>query len=251
MKIEFIGTGAADWWHREKDGKFTPVYENGMLRRFTSTLIDDTILIDGTITVNDSLDKLKGVPVMLYTHSHYDHYDAEFLKAAAPSKVFCHESWSERCGAEGLKFGETREIAGYSVTILPSNHSTDDAAEQTGIYLIEKGDEKLLYSTDGAWITNAAYHIIKKHAPLTCCVFDGTVGDAYPDDWRVFEHNTLPMVRTMRSALLKAGLLREGSKVFVTHLARTLHPSQTELENFEKSQPLPLIIAYDGMVSET
>lgn len=70
------------------------------------------------------------------------------------------------------------------------------------------------------------------------------------DDWRVFEHNTLPMVRAMRRALEKANLLKKGAPVVATHLARTLHPSQAALEAHEAASDAPLLIARDGMMFE-
>ena len=51
-------------------------------------------------------------------------------------------------------------------------------------------------------------------------------------------------------ALEGAELLKTGAPVAVTHLARTLHPSQAALEAYEAASPAPLIIAHDGLTLE-
>lgn len=237
MKLTFLGTGAADWAGPQPDGEE---------RRLTSTLIDDRLLIDATRSTAYALDAVRGKTV-LFTHSHSDHYDADYLREIAPKQAYCEASWAAEEGLSALVPGHTVMIDGYSVTPLPASHSTNRAEETPLLFLINDGRNNLLYATDGAWLTNRAYHLIRKNAPLTACVFDGTVGDDYPTDYRVFEHNTLPMVRTMRASLEQQGLLKENAPVIVTHLARTLHPSQYILEAREAAADKPLIIAYDGL----
>ena len=241
MKITFLGTGAADWQ--------TPT-ESGEYRRKTSTLFDGRLLIDGTASIEDSLPILRNVEAMLFTHSHDDHYDAEMLQKIAPRKVFCERSWAKEAGALPVDAGRPFSAAGYEILPVKSNHSTNRADEQTLGYILNANGKRVFYSTDGAWITNSAYHALKDGAPLDAAIFDGTIGDDFPDDWRVFEHNSLCMVRSMRESLTKMGVLRPNAKVVVTHLARTLHPSQAELEARESEREKPLIVARDGMTIE-
>lgn len=242
MIFKFLGTGAADYpKHSDAPGR----------RRYTSTLVDGELLIDGTDSVADFLDEIRGVKAIMYTHSHKDHYDAEFKLRLAPESAFCEKSWAAECGASPVVPGTAFRAAGFTVMPVPSNHSTERTGEITLNYILEKDAERVLYATDGAWLTNRCYHEIKKGAPLDACVFDGTVGDAFPDDWRIFEHNTLPMVRSMRSGLLRAGLLKENAPVIVTHLARTLHPDHETLVKHEKETGGCLIFAFDGMVFDT
>ena len=49
-------------------------------------------------------------------------------------------------------------------------------------------------------------------------IFDGTIGDI-PGEYRIFEHNNLPMVRE-----LKAAFAKNCPRFMISHLARTLHP---------------------------
>ena len=61
MKFHFLGTGAADWpKHSDAPEK----------RRFTSTLVEDSLLIDGTESIIEELDRVKNVDAMIFTHSH-------------------------------------------------------------------------------------------------------------------------------------------------------------------------------------
>lgn len=238
MRLTFLGTGAADW---------NEPLESGEYRRFTSTLIDGKLLIDGTETVADSLPLFGSVDAMLFTHSHRDHFSFDFLKQVAPKQAFCERSWAAEFGMNPLTPCVGFECAGYAITPVPSNHSTERKDEVTLNYVISDGHVRILYATDGAWLTNTAYHVIKAGAALDAVVFDGTVGEDLPDDWRVFEHNTLPMVRIMRDSMKKSKLLKSDAPVFVTHLARTLHPSQAELEAREALSASPLVICRDGM----
>lgn len=241
MRFLFLGTGAADWKTPSADGEY---------RRNTSTLADGELLIDGNETISERLPALQGVPAMLFTHSHGDHYSGSFLRRVRPARVLCEESWAAEAGAEPLAPGRAFSAAGFGILPVTASHSTERKNERPLHYILEKNGRRILYATDGAWLTNHAYHAIKDGAPLDGCIFDGTVGDAFPDDWRVFEHNTLPMVRAMRRALEKAQLLKTGAPVVVTHLARTLHPSQAALEAREAASDAPLIIARDGMTFE-
>lgn len=241
MRITFLGTGAADWKGPLASGEY---------RRFTSTLFDGRLLIDGTAKIADVMPAPGAVEAMLFTHSHADHFDPEFLQKAAPGRAYADESWASEFGMEGASANRTFCAAGYKITPVPANHSTAREYEQALHYILSDGQRRVLYATDGAWLTNGAYHAVKTGEPLDAAVFDGTVGDDFPDDWRVFEHNTLPMVRVMRSSLVKAGLLKREAPVFVTHLARTLHPDQKTLDARESAREEPLIIAYDGMTAE-
>lgn len=241
MRFLFLGTGAADWKEPADDGEY---------RRNTSTLVDGEMLIDGNETISEALPMLENVPAMLFTHSHGDHYSKPFLQRVRPRRVFCEESWAEEAGARPVIPGSAFSTAGFQILPVTASHSTGRKNERPLHYILEKDGRRVLYATDGAWLTNHAYHAIKDGAPLDGCVFDGTVGDAFPDDWRVFEHNTLPMVRAMRRALEKANLLKKGAPVVATHLARTLHPSQAALEAHEAASDAPLLIARDGMTFE-
>jgi len=240
MKLTFLGTGAADW---------NGPAENGEYRRLTSTLVDGCLLIDVTPEVLELIPDRAGVAAAAFTHSHSDHFNIDALRALAPLTVYAHESWADEIEGEGLtvvplRVGEAvSAVTGHVLTAMPANHSTERADEQPVHYLVEKDGLRLLYATDGAWLTNQAHHIMGNRA-LHAAVFDATIGDAAPGDWRIFEHNSIDMVRLMVASLVKQGRLAENAPVFLTHMARTLHGSQAEVEaGLEK----PFVACFDGL----
>ena len=243
MLLHFLGTGAADWKGPDERGEY---------RRLTSTLIDGCLLIDVNPEVLELIPNKSAVAAVAFTHSHADHFNIDALRALAPCTVYAHESWADEIQGDGLtiiplKLGEEiTAVTGHILTAMPANHSTARAYEQPVHYLVEKDGFRLLYATDGAWLLNQVHHTIGKRL-LNAAVFDATIGDGFDGDYRIFEHNSIDMVRLMVATLKKQNRLAEGAPVFLTHMARTLHGTQAEIEaKLEK----PLIAAYDGFVSE-
>lgn len=240
MKLKFLGTGAADWCGRDARGEY---------RRFTSTLIDSSLLIDINSDVLALIPDISAVSDVFFTHSHKDHFDPDALKQLAPCRVYAHESWAGGISGAGLeviplRIGEPVSTpAGFSVTPLPSNHSTEDPGEITLHYLIEKDSRRVLYATDGAWLLAKEMNIIGSRV-LSAAVFDATIGDGFDGDYRIFGHNSIDMIRFMLKTLRKTGRISEDTPVFLTHMARTLHGTQLEIE---KKLEKPLIACYDGM----
>ena len=86
---------------------------------------------------------------------------------------------------------------------------------------------------------------MKKHK-FDVMLFDCTVGDS--EDWRLFEHNTIPMLRMMLNEIKNKQLLNSEGKYIATHLARTLHKSHEDTEKILKE--MDMITAFDGMKIE-
>lgn len=253
MFLRFLGTGAADW-------------EKGMtdeFRAFTSTMVDGHILIDGTMSVLEALGDPAGVTDILFTHPHSDHFDLDFLRAIAPVRAHIHRSWADRAsGIPGVTvipfdFCEAFDAGGLTVTAVPSNH-LEFSENALPAHFILEGDRTILYATDGAWMTTQEWRTLMKFQ-LDAAVFDATIGDGNPGDFRIFEHNSLDMVRMMLVTLRRPmfgthtaephihPVIKENAPIFLTHLARTLHPSRKELEDALKGE---FIVAYDGMEVE-
>ena len=252
MHLTFLGTGAADW--RREDAGF---------RAFTSTLVDSALLIDGTMSVLARIADPSAITDVIYTHSHGDHFDIELLKCLAPVRAHIHQSWAGRVQADGVEVVpfdtlETFKAGAYTVTALPSNHLAEDWSEETVHFVVQDGTKNLLYATDGAWLTTREWRTLLKFE-FDGAVFDATIGDPYPGDYRVFEHNSLEMVRIITKTLRRPmfcdkpasgsihPVLKNDAPVFVTHLARTLHPAHDELVKSLKGE---FIVAFDGMETD-
>lgn len=243
MKICFLGTGASDWMRPGTSGE---------LRRTTSTLLDETLLIDVTQSVLDMISDKTRIRDVFFTHSHADHFNLAALAQLAPCRVYAHSSWAHIIAGEGLEVIALE--CGVPVTLengttllpMPSNHSTTRTDETTLHYLIERDGKRLLYATDGAWLLNSEHRLIGERT-LDAAVFDATIGDGVEGDWRIFEHNSVDMVRLMVRTMTRTGRLKADAPVFLTHLSRTLHGDQKTIESRLER---PLIACYDGLTVE-
>ena len=257
LRLRFLGTGAADW--NGKDNR-------GEQRRLSSVLIDNAILIDFTSSAFDMLPKGVKPEVVFYTHSHGDHYKPLDALKLGVKRVYVHASWVEDARTEfaaaakpgvpvpevrGLAFGETAEERGVRFTCVPANHGTSRKGEHTAMYLVEKGDERLLYATDTGGIMAEAARIVgidahERGKPITALVMEATMGVGHEDDFRIFAHSSVATVAQVVRVLTatKRYLPPTGRKVYLTHMARTLHGTQAEIA---AAVPAPLCPAYDGL----
>ena len=255
MKIQFIGTGAAD---------FSPLLEteykhclNDDARRSCSALVDGHVLIDCGPHTLESL-SIQGIPLtdidaLLLTHLHMDHYQPDNIRTVAASKgellmVYAHEAAYSQLKEElaeanveivPLTYSKEKVLeCGMKITALPANHTCCPCH-----YYIEKDDKKFYYATDGAWIIcEAFYHLKDSH--LDMIVLDATVGD-YEGDYRVAEHNSIPMIRLMLKSFDKFQVCDAHTKVVLTHIAPTLHLRHAiTAENMAKEN---MQVAYDGL----
>ena len=83
--------------------------------------------------------------------------------------------------------------------------------------------------------------------PITALIMEATSGD--PDGWRLFAHSSVETVaRIVRvlTATKRYAPRQSGQKVYLTHLARTLHGSHEEIS---ARVPSPLAPAFDGLAS--
>ena len=253
LSIRFLGTGAADWKKRDSRGEY---------RRLTSLLLNRKVLVDFTPSNREMMPSECRPSAILYTHSHDDHYNPAAAVSLGISRVYVHESW--HCGAVAefrkaseqmktqmpevlpLVIGKAVEVDGMMFTPLPANHVTDRPGELTIMYLIENaGGVRLLYATDTAGIPARALQIIGEK-PISALIMEATIGLGHDDDYRIFTHSSVAMVAQTARVLAKTRryVPVTGRPVFLTHMARTLHGTQKELD---ASLPKPLCAAYDGM----
>ena len=78
-----------------------------------------------------------------------------------------------------------------------------------------------------------------------CMILDGTVGD-YAGDFRLGEHNSIPMIRLMAATFRNEGVVSENGHIWLSHLARTLHKPHGETVELLKRDGL--FAAHDGLI---
>ncbi len=233
MKLTYIGTGAADW--TQSAGA-----RDGVSRRFTCTMVDEDLLIDLAPTTPVALfdGMFSAVTDILYTHSHDDHYDHKTLAAFAarhPVRVWADADFAARIpGTEGvevhqLSAGVTVTVGKYTLTPLRANHRISaHPAEQALHYILSDGSRRIFWGADGAWLPTDTWYALRAARPYDRMILDGTLGEAHGDG-RIFEHNSLPMIRLMCETFRESGCLTPTGQIWLTHLSRDSHESPREM----------------------
>ena len=219
MKILFLGTGAADYTGNEKE-----------LRRNSSALIDDMILIDPGSYVPDAIKEfnvdVSKIKYVLNTHRHDDHFNEDTLNYLI---------------SQGATFIDTKPndsimLGEYSILALRGNHTVP-----TCHFIIEKDGTRMFYGLDGGWLMYEEIDAIWKKG-VDLAVFDATVGFV-EGDYRIFEHTSLNMILDMKKSINTA-----IKKYVISHMAYTLHTDHATLESEMKKHGI--ITAYDGLEIE-
>ena len=259
MSVRFLGTGAADWNGPDNRGE---------QRRLSSILVDKTVLFDFTAGNIEMIPAGLKPEVVFYTHSHNDHYHPESALKIGVRKVYLSQTWFDIAKADfekaskklnvqmpeliPLYIGQAVHVDGLRVTPLPASHATSKLFEQTLIFLIEKSEARVMYATDTAGIPAVAARLagIDAHdpngKPLTGLIMEATMGMDHDNDYRIFAHSSVGMVHRAVEVLQKTKryLPVNDQPVYLTHMARTLHGTQAELD---ATLPYPLKAAYDGL----
>ena len=238
IRVRFLGSGAAGWmpeWSKK----------NPNMRRHSSVLLDNKVLIDFTDCAFDMLPEGCHPEVLFQTHSHGDHYNPKAAVKSGVKRMYVQETWAaaaRRDMAEAasklelpapeviaLPFGRAVEECGLRLTGVPANHSTsrvtDGTLERTSLYLVEKGPARLLYATDTGGIPGDAARMIGIDPHVTDGNFSRFVQSgsyvARPqaltaiimeatngdidDDFRIFVHSSVQTVARTVEMLKKNG----------------------------------------------
>lgn len=252
MKITCLGTGAADFLPSlEHEDRYT-LDKN--IRRCTATLLDEHTLIDCGPHLLDELDILAITPErieqILVTHTHADHFCPEAVQAlqkriGRPVHLWYHQQLTmpELDGViyHPMALDTPCQIGAMQVTPLAANH-----VQGAVHYSIVSGGRKLFYGCDGAWFLYDTYYYMKNQR-YDVMILDATVGD-HVGDYRLAEHNSIPMLRLMMPSLRTWGAVDEHTVIVLDHLARTLHKPYEETCKIVKDDGF--VVAYDGMSLE-
>ena len=252
MDILFLGTCACDY-----SPLLQTVYKDAFdkdARRSSCALVKGRYLIDCGQHCLDSLRIAKIDPAQItdifITHFHSDHYNAEHIRQIARAGKRVLRVWvradaqtAEIDGVEwrymqkGVRYAVNEELA---LTGLPANHSERAFPQHL---LIETDGEKIFYALDGAWFLNETY-LALKNAELSLLVLDCTCGD-YTGDYRIGEHNSIPMIRLLLPSLRKWGAVTQNTLVYASHLAPSLHKPHEETAKLLEDDGVK--VAYDGL----
>ena len=240
IRIRFLGSGASGW-------DATWAEKNPHMRRQSSVLLENRVLIDFTRCSFDLLPKGCRPEALFQTHSHGDHYNPSAAVKSGVRRMYVHETWAAAARAEvaeaaaklalpapeviALKFGVPVTEGDLTITSVPANHSTsrvtDGVLERTCLYLVEKGPARLLYATDTGGIPGDAARMIgidlhvndKSYAARYAAnpfvrkpqAITALVMEAtngdLDDDFRLFVHSGVPLVAHLAGMLKKTGRL--------------------------------------------
>ncbi len=243
MKIQFLGTGAADWdWSRPLSTE---------VRGSSCTLFDDKILIDAGETAWENIlrfgvspDKISHI---LITHTHMDHFNPVVIKkiaeaAGRTTKLHVYASPEgisqldhSVMNTTELSFGDKFSIYSLDFEVLSANHMLKNEMEAAYHFLITTPENKrLLYTLDGGWMTSYTRNKLGFNQ-LHMIIWDATSGTSLKD-WRFADHNDLEMIQFMREALTARTIVNDSTVHVFTHIARTLWPLSAEERQKAASQ---------------
>ncbi len=183
---------------------------------------------------------------IIITHSHCDHLCIESVNKIAACggvRLWLRDGNNlNGCDAQIIYMNlfESYNIDNLTVIGVPANH--DQSAFPQHL-LISDGDKKLFYALDGAWILNETVSFIKE-LKLNTIVLDATVGD-YNGDYRLGEHNSIPMIRLMIDSMRTLEIINENTNIILSHIACCLHKPHIETQLILDKDNL--VAAYDGL----
>ena len=252
--LTFLGTCACDF-SPKLETEFKSCFDFDA-RRSSALLVNDTVLIDCGIHTLESLDILKipygQITDILITHTHDDHYIPENIAKIAESKEAPLRLWiregatvPEISNVEIIRMTLLSKCEKYGITVtgLPANHDKSTFPQHL---LLQLDGKKLYYACDGGWIMCEALNYLLD-ADLDALVIDATMGDLV-GDYRVGEHNSIPMIRHMLPSLETNRVISEKTRVFLSHIAPSLHKSHRK--TVEIASEFGAEVAYDGLCLE-
>ena len=251
-KLTFLGTAAANFSPRlQTDCK--DCFDKDA-RRASCMLIGENYLIDCGMYVMESI-RISGTDMskitdIFVTHLHADHFVADHVAQIAAGKEKPLRLWVRRDA-------QVPEIENVEVIYMPlhtpvrvtedmiveaidANHNLD-AYPQHFIFTI--GGKKLLYALDGAWFLTSSFEYMR-NSNLDMAVLDATCGD-YDGDRRIGAHNSIPMIRMLLPSMKKWGMIRDDTRIYLSHIAPKLHVSHDETVKIVAKDGM--LVAYDGL----
>jgi phosphoribosyl 1,2-cyclic phosphodiesterase len=256
--LQFLGTKAGTEYQAYAPTGPRSIFGYAMLYVPPNTVID---------FAEDARDKMRhwgvaerDIDNVLFTHSHFDHYDGPTVLAFArdrwqtfgrktrafASETVCADLQQTAVEANAGAFltvtratpGDRINLAaGVAARVLPSSHWT---APTPVWYLLEFHGRKILYAVDAAAFRDEEFAALEGHcvdAVITDCTYlDGEV------DPEKSGHMNYSMVRAQMAALRERGLAKDSACCYITHLI-TIDHEQGEAA----ARQFGLHMAHDGL----
>lgn len=285
MRLRFLGTAAAEGYPdafcdcancrqaRKRGGK--------SLRRRSSALIDDVLLIDPgpdlhAACLAEGL-SLAGLRYCLQTHEHSDHLAAihffarapmcqvvghgrlEYLasagalaKAAADLGIAAGEGFQDPTVAERWNLSarvaepfQEYMVGPYRVRTVRANH---DPKITPLLYLIERDGRCLFYATDTGELPEETWAHLEARAAKGTRVHALALDHTFGRAGRVQGHMNWEQFTEQVARLRAIGLLAPDARLFAHHIAHHSNPCHEELAAFAAVHGYE--VAYDGLEVE-
>lgn len=254
-KLFFLGTAAANFSPRLKTDCKDRFDKDA--RRASCMLIGEHCMVDCGLYALESL-RIAGTDIskitdVFITHLHADHFVPEHVEKIAEGKETPLRVWVRR-DAQLPDIPNTQIIHIPLHTVVPVSDTMTvesiDANHHPGAFpqhlIFTVGGKQLLYALDGGWFLTASYNYLKNRN-LDMVVLDATCGD-YLGDYRMGEHNSIPMIRVMLPSLKTWGAINDQTRVYLSHLAPKLHLPHDETVALVAKDGM--LVAYDGLEVE-
>ncbi len=277
MKIQFLGTGAAEG----VPAMFCACHVCKKIRSMGKQEVRtrSQVVIDGKISVDFPPEAyyhsfehgvdFSALKFLLITHSHMDHFYAhdfilhgykyaklteqklKIFGNAEVEKVFkeCTAREMRSEVAASIEFKKIRpfcvfEECGYKIISIPSNHRTK---EDSLLYYVEKDGKGYLHFYDTYKVDIEVLKFLKANgAKANVVAFDCTFADNPSNENS--RHMNIYDDMQMKDALRDLQIIDEKTKIIITHFSHNSNPTRERLAAL--SQKFGVITAYDGMEVE-
>ena len=243
------------------------------IRKRASYLIDEDILVDfGQDSFYQEMlydiDYLK-LKHLIITHPHSDHlmtsellwrFDASYSKVSQDITIYggyhvftkIMGDVCKACGAvtpADLHFkqvivypGEWVKADDFELLPMEANHMPGGTPM---IYIVKRGNKKVLICNDTGWMGNAAWQTLAGQE-VDLALIDSTCGIAYPDVRN--GHMGVNTVKEVAAELKKIKAVKDSARIIATHFSHNGGGNHSDYEAVYS--PVGIETAYDGMVIE-
>ena len=280
MRVTFLGTSAANAYPEAfcKCDNCHKARELGgpSLRKRSAALVNDDLLLDLGPDIMAASHvhniSLTNVRYCLQTHPHADHLDLSHLLSRSPGfgvigapqlHFYASPATLERAcqtfkrdlSGYGLLDAEAETklnlkihkvkplqpftVGPYRVIAFPANHAP---GLEPLLYAIESNGRAVFYGTDTASLFEETWQAFHQHEmQFDLVVLDHTYGPDEPGTDHLCARQVIEYAKRLR----EEGILKEGGRVFATHIAHEGNPTHPELVEFASQRGYN--VAYDGL----